>query len=173
MNSEPKPKRTITKRLHHSPEVWAQARRDYLAGYTASAVSKRYGMSVDALRKRASKQGWCKAHHVQNQEIPPSLHPFPSEVEAVKTGAAQFASLWDEIAHDAQRAPQGVWSTWLFQGGRGAGKTRAESSCVVTQAATEVNAAHLAPSFLGGTRLAEQELKGLLLDGDGAPRAGG
>lgn len=304
MASEPKPKRTVTKRLHHGPEVWAQARRDYLAGYTASAVSKHYGMSVDAIRKRASKQGWCKAHRIASQEPPAPLHPFPSAVEAVKTGDAQFASRWDEIAHDAQRAPQGAWSTWLFQGGRGAGKTRAgaewlaeraqakpglyalvgptqhdvrevmvdgpsglrnlpgrerpwyersrrrliwpngsiayafsaeeperlrgpqfeaawadefciwprpsetlailrmglrlgdapqlvvtttpkpipalrvlraESSCVVTQAATEVNAAHLAPSFLdglaalyGGTRLAEQELEGRLLDGDGA-----
>jgi phage terminase large subunit-like protein len=52
---------------------------------------------------------------------------------------------------------------------------RAEPTCVVSEAATLVNAAHLAPSFLeglaalyGGTRLAAQELEGLLLDGDGA-----
>jgi len=304
MIEEPKPKRTITKRLHHSEELWLQARRDYLAGYTASAVSARYGMSVDAIRKRSSLQGWCKAHHLLTQEIPPPLHPFPNEAEAVKIGSSEFASLWDEIAHDAQRAPDAPWATWLFQGGRGAGKTRAgaewlaqraeakpglyamvgptqhdvrevmvdgpsglrnlpgrdrpsyersrrrllwpngsiahafsaeeperlrgpqfeaawadefciwprpsetlailrmglrmgdapqlvvtttpkpipalrllraESSCVLTQAATEVNAAHLAPSFLdglaalyGGTRLAEQELEGRMLEGDGA-----
>lgn len=59
-----------------------------MAGYTASAVSKRYGMSVDALRKRASKQGWCKAHYVHAQEIPPPLHPFPSDAEAVNAGFA-------------------------------------------------------------------------------------
>ncbi|MCX7360136.1 MAG: terminase family protein [Alphaproteobacteria bacterium] len=266
-------------------------------------------MSVDTIRKRASLHGWCKAHHVADQEIPPPLHPFPSEKEAVKIGDSQFASLWDDIAHDAQRAPPslpdgGEWSTWLFQGGRGAGKTRAgaewlaqraeakrglyamigptqhdvrevmvdgpsglrnlpgrampdyersrrrlvwpngsiayafsaeeperlrgpqfeaawadefciwprpsetlailrmalrlgdapqlvvtttpkpipalralraESSCVLTQAASEINAANLTPSFLdglaalyGGTRLAEQELEGRLLEGDGA-----
>ena len=52
---------------------------------------------------------------------------------------------------------------------------RGEASCVITQAPTAVNAAHLAPTFLerleenyGGTRLAAQELEGLLLDGDGA-----
>src|SRR5262249_15956997 len=52
---------------------------------------------------------------------------------------------------------------------------RAETSCVLTQAATAVNAAYLAPSFLdglrtlyGGTRVARQELEGLLLEGDGA-----
>lgn len=54
-------------------------------------------------------------------------------------------------------------------------KLRTEASCAVTQAATSVNAANLAPSFIGlieerygGTRLAAQELEGLLLDGDGS-----
>ena len=305
----PKPKRTIRIRRHHSEELWAQARRDYLAGFTASAVSAQYGMSVDAIRRRAWKQGWCKGHHVASQEIPEPLHPFPCAEQAVKTGHSQFESRWLEIAHEQQLPPiledGGAWSTWLFQGGRGAGKTRAgaewlaaraeaspgglfalvgptqhdvrevmvdgpsglrnlpgrerpwyeksrrrllwangaaayafsaeeperlrgpqfeaawadefciwpkpdltlsilrmglrlgaqpqlvvtttpkpiaalrrlraESSCVVTQAATVVNAAHLAPSFLdglaalyGGTRLAAQELEGLLVDGDGA-----
>lgn len=290
--------------MHHSPEVWAQVRRDYLAGYTASACSQYYGVTVDALRKRASKQRWCKAHHLAAREIPPPLHPFPSESEAVKIGDSAFASRWIEIAHASQLPPQGAWATWLFQGGRGAGKTRAgaewlaaraeakpglyalvgptqhdvrevmvdgpsglrnlpgrtrpqyersrrrvlwpsgsiahafsaeeperlrgpqfeaawadefciwprpsetlailrmglrlgdapqlvvtttpkpipalrtlraEPSCAMTQAATAVNAANLAPSFLdglkalyGGTRLAAQELDGLLVDGDGA-----
>lgn len=304
MSDELEPKRTISTRLHHSEEIWALVRRDYLGGATASACSARYGVTVDALRKRASLQGWCKAHHVDAQIPPPPLIPFPNPEEAEKIGDATFRSLWNDIAHDAQRAPALPWSTWLFQGGRGAGKTRAgaewlaeraeakpglyamvgptqhdvrevmvdgpsglrnlpgrdrphyersrrrllwqngsiayafsaeeperlrgpqfeaawadefciwprpsetlailrmglrlgdapqlvvtttpkplpalrvlraEASCVVTQAATEVNAAHLAPSFLdglsalyGGTRLAEQELEGRLLDGDGA-----
>jgi len=89
-----KPKRTITKRVHHGPEAWAQAKPDYLAGFTASAVSKHYGMSVDAIRKRASKQGWCKAHHVAAKETPPPLHPFPGEAEATQTAPAQFVSRW-------------------------------------------------------------------------------
>lgn len=110
-----KPKRTVTKRVHHSPEEWAQAKRDYLAGFTASAVSKHYGMSVDAIRKRASKQGWCKAHHVAAREMPPPLHPFPTEAEATQTAPAEFASRWSEIAHPAQHAPGAPWSTWLFQ----------------------------------------------------------
>jgi phage terminase large subunit-like protein len=303
-NDMSKPKRTVAVRKHHSDEIWAQVRRDYLGGATASACSQHYGVTVDALRKRASKQKWCKAHHVAAQKPPAPLLPFPSAEEAVKTGDSEFASRWIEIAHPAQLAPDGAWSTWLFQGGRGAGKTRAgaewlaaraearpglyalvgptqhdvrevmvdgvsglrnlpgrerpwyersrrrllwpngsiayafsaeeperlrgpqfeaawadefciwprpsetlailrmglrlgvapqlvvtttpkplpalrvlraEASCVVTLAATETNAAHLAPSFLdglgalyGGTRLAAQELEGLLLDGDGA-----
>lgn len=128
------PKRTIIKRLHHSDEIWAQARRDYLAGFTASAVSARYGMSVDAIRKRASKEGWCKAHHVLSQTPPEPLHPFPSEEEAVKCGDSAFVSRWSEIAHAAQRAPDGTWSTWLFQGGRGAGKTRAGAEWLAARA---------------------------------------
>lgn len=304
MSDEEKPKRTIAVRKHHSAEVWAQVKRDYTGGATASACSAHYGVSVDALRKRASKEGWCKAHHALTQTPPPPILPFPDESQAVKTGDSAFASRWAEIAHAAQIAPQGAWSTWLFQGGRGAGKTRAgaewlaaraeaapgifamvgptqhdvrevmvdgpsglrnlpgrerpwyersrrrliwpngsiayafsaeeperlrgpqfesawadefciwprpsetlailrmglrlgvgpqlvvtttpkpipalralraELSCVMTQAGTIVNAAHLAPSFLdglealyGGTRLAEQELEGRLLDGDGA-----
>lgn len=129
MTDEPKPKRTITIRRHHSAEVWAQAKRDYLAGYTASAVSKQYGMSVDVIRKRASKQRWCKAHHALKQKPPAPLHPFPPEAEALKCGDSSFASRWTEIAHASQLPPESnqlgrAWSTWLFQGGRGAGKTR-------------------------------------------------
>ncbi|MFW5662039.1 MAG: terminase large subunit domain-containing protein, partial [Oceanicaulis sp.] len=35
------------------------------------------------------------------------------------------AYTWPFEAHPAQRAPDGDWLTWLFLGGRGAGKTRA------------------------------------------------
>lgn len=290
-------------RRHHSEETWAQARRDYLAGFTASVVAERYDMTVDAIRKRASKQKWCKAHHLKRPPEP--LLPFAPEGAVVVAEDGRERSAWDRIAHEAQRAPDGAWATWLFQGGRGAGKTRAgaewlaaraeasagglfalvgptqhdvrevmidgpsglrnlpgrdrpdfersrrrlvwpngaiayafsaeeperlrgpqfeaawadefctwpkpdetlanlrmglrrgaapqlvvtttpkpiaalrrlraESTCVVTQSATSVNAAHLSPSFLdglatlyGGTRLAAQELEGLLVDGDGA-----
>lgn len=292
----------VRTRRTHAAEAWVRMRRDYeVGGYTAPVIALWYGATHHAVKKRACVEGWKK---LVRTELPPPLHPFPDSEQAVKVGDAQFASLWNEIAHEAQRAPDGVWSTWLFQGGRGAGKTRAgaewlaaraqakpglyalvgptqhdvrevmvdgpsglrnlpgrerpwyersrrrllwkngsiayafsaeeperlrgpqfeaawadefciwprpsetlailrmglrlgdapqlvvtttpkpipalrvlraESSCVVTQAATEVNAKHLAPSFLdglsalyGGTRLAEQELEGRLLDGDGA-----
>jgi phage terminase large subunit-like protein len=52
---------------------------------------------------------------------------------------------------------------------------RAEPTCVLTQAGTIVNAANLTPSFLdnvnalyGGTRLAAQELDGIMLESEGA-----
>ncbi|MBX3431114.1 MAG: DNA-packaging protein [Hyphomonadaceae bacterium] len=277
-------------------------RRDYEeGGYTAPVIAAYYGATHHAVKRRALLEKWSK---LVREDVPPPLYPLPKESEAIEVAPSVFVSRWDEIAHDAQRAPQGTWSTWLFQGGRGAGKTRAgaewlaaraeaspglyalvgptqhdvrevmvdgpsglrnlpgrerpwyersrrrllwpngsiayafsaeeperlrgpqfeaawadefciwprpsetlailrmglrlgvapqlvvtttpkpipalralraESSCVVTLAATEVNAAHLAPSFLdglsalyGGTRLAEQELEGRLLEGDGA-----
>lgn len=37
---------------------------------------------------------------------------------------------WSEVAHEAQLAPEGAWRTWLFMGGRGAGKTRAGAEWV-------------------------------------------
>ncbi|RYG26032.1 MAG: DNA-packaging protein, partial [Burkholderiales bacterium] len=53
-------------------------------------------------------------------------------------------------------------------------KLREEISCVMTQAGTSANAGNLAPSFIdglqalyGGTRLAQQELDGVLVDGAG------
>ena len=37
---------------------------------------------------------------------------------------------WSYWAYDAQREPPGDWTTWLFMGGRGAGKTRAGAEWV-------------------------------------------
>ncbi|MDI1281307.1 terminase family protein [Brevundimonas sp.] len=45
------------------------------------------------------------------------------------------AAAWDRVAHDGQRAPGGDWTTWLFLGGRGAGKTRAGAEWVWAEAA--------------------------------------
>ncbi|WP_425990251.1 terminase large subunit domain-containing protein [Brevundimonas sp. TWP2-3-2] len=42
---------------------------------------------------------------------------------------------WDGAAHRGQRAPSGPWRTWVFLGGRGAGKTRAGAEWVSDVAA--------------------------------------
>ncbi|WP_395646624.1 DNA-packaging protein [Terricaulis sp.] len=288
-------------RRHHAAALWAQMRRDYEeGGFTAPVIASWYGATQHAVKKRALVEGWSKL--VRAPAPAPLLAEPDADDVALVDGAV--VSAWREIAHDAQLAPEGSWATWLFQGGRGAGKTRAgaewlaaraeaapgifalvgptqhdvrevmvdgpsglrhlpgrarpyyersrrrllwpngsvayafsaeeperlrgpqfeaawadefciwprpsetlailrmglrrgvapqlvvtttpkpipalrslrgEPSCVMTQAATASNAAHLAPSFLdglsalyGGTRLAAQELEGLLLDGDGA-----
>jgi phage terminase large subunit-like protein len=43
---------------------------------------------------------------------------------------AKIRSTWELWAHDAQLPPEGDWRTWLFMGGRGAGKTRAGAEWV-------------------------------------------
>ncbi|WP_339872541.1 terminase family protein [uncultured Brevundimonas sp.] len=53
------------------------------------------------------------------------------ELDAERAGA----EAWDRVAHDGQRAPGGDWTTWLFLGGRGAGKTRAGAEWVWGEAA--------------------------------------
>ena len=42
---------------------------------------------------------------------------------------------WDGAAHGGQRPPAGGWRTWVFLGGRGAGKTRAGAEWVSDVAA--------------------------------------
>lgn len=276
--------------------------RDYEeSDATVQAIADHYGVKKHTLAKHASLYGWSKPPRAAPEPL--LAAPDPAQVIIDADGAT--LSAWDAIAHDAQRTPSGAWSTWLFQGGRGAGKTRAgaewlaaraeatpngifalvgptmhdvrevmidgvsglrnlpgrerpiyehvrkrltwkngarafafsaeeperlrgpqfeaawadefciwprptqtlanlrlalrrgahpqlvvtttpkplaslralraEQSCVITQAATTINAAHLAPTFLsgldalyGGTRLAAQELEGLLVEGDGA-----
>lgn len=289
-------------RVQLPAQQWRQMQRDYEeSDQLVQQIADHYRVTKDMLAKHAQRYGWTRPPRA----APPPLlaPPDPAQVIALETG--EIVSAWDEIAHAAQRAPAGAWSTWLFQGGRGAGKTRAgaewlaaraeatpkgvfalvgptvhdvrevmidgvsgvrnlpgrerpiyeharrrlswkngaaafafsaeeperlrgpqfeaawadefciwprpaetlanlrlalrrgahpqlvvtttpkpiaalralraEPSCVVTQAATSVNAAHLAPTFLsgldalyGGTRLAAQELEGLLVDAGGA-----
>jgi phage terminase large subunit-like protein len=137
MDLDDKPKRTIAVRRHFGAETWAQARADYLAGATASAVSAHYGMTVDAIRKRALRHRWCKAHHPAPPPEP--LHPRPprEQIDQDKEGGA--VSAWARIAHEAQRPPAEPWSTWLFQGGRGAGKTRAGAEWLAARAEASPN----------------------------------
>lgn len=289
-------------RPQHAPELWRQMQRDYEeSDLMVQAIADHYGVKKDTLAKHASRYGW----RGRPRKAPDPLLEPPDPAQVTTNESGECVSAWNDIAHAAQRAPHGVWSTWLFQGGRGAGKTRAgaewlaecaeaspgarfaligptmhdvrevmiegvsglrnlpgrerplyehvrkrltwkngatafafsaeeperlrgpqfeaawadefciwpkptqtlanlrlalrrgqhprlvitttpkpiaalralraEPSCVLTQAATSINATHLAPSFLsglealyGGTRLAAQELDGLLVEGDGA-----
>ncbi|MEN5363754.1 hypothetical protein [Brevundimonas intermedia] len=48
----------------HSAETWVQARDDYLAGYSAETVCRRYGLGLSAFRQRARKYGWRRSDQV-------------------------------------------------------------------------------------------------------------
>ncbi len=61
--------------------------------------------------------------------------PAPDALEQ----AERAAETWRARAHAAQLPPEGEWSTWLFMGGRGAGKTRAGAEWIADQAARNPN----------------------------------
>lgn len=41
-----------------SDETWADAREDYLTGFSAEEVCRRYDIGLSALRRRAREEGW-------------------------------------------------------------------------------------------------------------------
>ena len=123
-------KRLSLKRLKHSDETWAEARKDYEAGFTARAIADRYGMRVDTVKRRAYVEGWSKVATASQ----PSLRQDadPRQIDVAENG--DVTSAWPRIAHAAQLPPEGKWLTWLFQGGRGAGKTRAGAEWLAARA---------------------------------------
>lgn len=48
-----------------SEATWELIRAAYLSGLSAPVVARRFGVTLTALRKRASRQGWTKAKHAQ------------------------------------------------------------------------------------------------------------
>ena len=54
---------------------------------------------------------------------------------------------WNGWSHQAQRPPEGDWATWLFLGGRGAGKTRAGAEWLTRQAVRGTRLALVGPTL--------------------------
>ena len=79
----------------------------------------------------------------------------PPHGEATEDGCRP----WREIAHAAQLPPEGDWLTWLFLGGRGAGKTRAGAEWIAEQAEARPRGrfALIAPT--------EHDLREVMIDG--------
>ncbi|HEX5008317.1 MAG TPA: terminase family protein [Hyphomonadaceae bacterium] len=119
--------RKIRTRVTHPPETWALVRIDYEeGGFTVPVIAKQYGIKDATIKRRAARGGWSKTRRT---DVAPLTKPAdPAQVD----GAGQ--SVWAEIAHAAQLPPEGKWRTWLFQGGRGAGKTRAGAEWLAARA---------------------------------------
>ena len=113
-------------------DIWRAARRDYEEGdFTAPAIAERYKVSYKTVETRASREGWRKKI---TQAPPPLLPPDdPAQVDALGD------TIWPRGAHPAQLPPEGQWATWLFQGGRGAGKTRAGAEWLAARAEATPN----------------------------------
>jgi phage terminase large subunit-like protein len=79
---------------------------------------------------------------------------------ARNTPSAQSASAaWRAIAHAAQLPPTQPWSTWLFQGGRGAGKTRAGAEWLAARAEATPNGVF---ALVGPT---QHDVREVMIDG--------
>lgn len=99
-----------------SEETWAEARSDYLAGFTAEDVCRRYDIGLSALRTRARRERWRRADGVDPSPADDDLDLF-SDVEpddmvemarlrmvaAISRGQSTEAARWSRIYRD-QRA---------------------------------------------------------------------
>lgn len=120
------------KRRKFSDEIWQAARHDYEEGdFTAGEIAERYGMIRKTVETRAARGGWSKTF----TQAPPPLLPPDDPAQVDENGQSK----WSTQAHSAQLPPPGQWSTWLFQGGRGAGKTRAGAEWLAARAEATPN----------------------------------
>ncbi len=139
-------------------EIWEAARRDYEAGdFTVPEIAERYGMVQKTIETRAHRKRWSKTV----TEAPPPLLPPDDPAQVDQLGDSK----WSVIAHEAQRPPEGAWATWLFQGGRGAGKTRAGAEWLAARAEATPNGrfAIIAPT--------EHDLREVMIEGPSGLRS--
>ncbi|WP_395647097.1 terminase large subunit domain-containing protein [Terricaulis sp.] len=132
---EETPPRKRGGRVHLAPSQWRQMQRDYEdSDALVAAIAENYGISLHALAKHAQRYGWRKP-----RVAAPALLAPPDPAQVIVDDEGGVVSAWESIAHAAQRPPPalddgGPWSTWLFQGGRGAGKTRAGAEWLAARA---------------------------------------
>jgi hypothetical protein len=96
-----------------SEETWAEARSDYLAGFTAEDVCRRYDIGLSALRLRARRERWRRADGVDPSPADDDLDLFadvePDDmvemarlrmVAAISRGQSTEAARWGRIYRD-------------------------------------------------------------------------
>jgi phage terminase large subunit-like protein len=129
-----KPKRRVRVRRNYDPQLIAAARAAYeVQSLTMPAIAEEYGINLHTVRKRAFNEKWRKVATLSHPRA------AASAVEAPQSADARDPIRWIDLAHEAQRAPAPPWSTWLFQGGRGAGKTRAGAEWLAARAEASPN----------------------------------
>jgi phage terminase large subunit-like protein len=110
-----------------SPARWREALERRLAGEETGAVAADYGVSPGRMVGVAAEMKMRKCDR-------------PNAVYRAKIREGEAWGREDEGSgepirlRDAQQPPDGPWSTWLFLGGRGAGKTLAGASWLADQA---------------------------------------
>lgn len=99
-----------------SEETWAEARSDYLAGFTAEDVCRRYDIGLSALRTRARRERWRRADGLDPSPADDDLDLFadvdPDDmvemarlrmIAAISRGQSTEAARWSRIYRE-QRA---------------------------------------------------------------------
>jgi hypothetical protein len=100
-------------------ETWALARGDYLAGFTAEEVCRRYDIGLSALRQRARREGWRRTDQADPVVADDDLDVFddveaPDLVDmawrrlaaAIARGRAADAVRWQRIHADLHARAQ-------------------------------------------------------------------
>lgn len=90
-----------------SPETWALARRDYLAGETAAVVARRYGIGIDNFRKRQINEGWTR----KAQREAKGAGPWPEEAGVLAEARAELERATAQPAVGGQAASDAA-PTW-------------------------------------------------------------
>jgi hypothetical protein len=106
-----------------SPETWAQARDDYLAGLDAESVCRRHDLGLSAFRRRARKYGWRRvdqddpAPRDPDRDLDLSIYDDVTAEEQIRMArqrftraldhgrpmeAARWRRLWRELCAETQ-----------------------------------------------------------------------
>jgi len=102
-----------------SDDAWAEARADYLTGFTAEEVCRRHDIGLSALRKRARRDGWRRHDQADPAVADDDLDVFedlepPDLIEmawrrmaaAIARGMAADAARWQRIHGDLHARAQ-------------------------------------------------------------------
>jgi len=109
--------------LNVPPERYEKARDLFEKENVApSIIAKRLHIGYEGLRTKIQREKWKRGSRVNEDRLK-------------EIAPADALELWHKSAHPAQLPPPDPWATWLFQGGRGAGKTRAGAEWLAAQAA--------------------------------------
>ncbi|MEQ7154444.1 hypothetical protein [Brevundimonas aurifodinae] len=107
----------------HGGDMWAHARREYLAGVKATTICQRYGMSLSSFRAHARVGGWRRVDQ-PTCEVPPEFGEYHPDDQVSFADLADQAFLNIRRALGSGRAAEA--STWMRVYDRLADRARSE-----------------------------------------------
>jgi hypothetical protein len=164
---------TVRTRRNFPAETWAVVRDAYLGGETAESIGRRLNMSVNTIRKRASRCGWTHAAHARAiqracEEGPTAPIDLARARDAAVTHAAALLAEGRALEASAMlRAAEALGRAGGSDAGGGAADTpESEADAVVDETLRQISG-HI-------DRIAAERAGQLALDlltDEGPPRA--